>query len=1005
MRRTAVILSLLMVGLLSFAFPTTAAYPDDDTLIIDLADFNGSNTANYMLTGDVSAAVEVLNGNYLASFGGVNHVLQGVHSVNPSRVRFGVTFTSDTVNVVPTEMRYKVQTSNHPGYGEIYASPSSNGFWGHVGHNTNGTWQDITLTAETSRPNGYVEFTANGVLYLELNFHTPSSSSSRRMYVGDEIQVDIDYIERAAVGEYGRPFTSGDEDDEWDFWEYDYSSLLTPQNIYDYTVVATSSSQDAFVHAAFAGTVTVVEKLTAARCSDVLSDTPVLAVFFVCQIWVPSEITGETTESLYGIEGFGRDFSAEAVLSAWRIVIESAADPTTTLEYFVRDGDLYIEAGSQIQEGCVLGKSLRLTGIAPNLRGLFSGVDVIFPESNKGITVLNLFENTENAELLPNFKTTYPNNDQPCNTPPEYQNCQGGTLLDKPENWTVSDGASVDAPGATLGRFSYIEYNFPLNSDPNRHPQVRVNARAEAQPASLSVQFGQTTQSFSVSTLDYQDYTIEGDAHQADVGGLYNLRLQNNSEFTISVRYLCISFTLDESLDPVSPPPPPTCYFQNPSFVNGTSGWTTTGGVSSGTGEIHVPSGGTFSQVVTLHPDGEDPQTYTIRVRGGIRYYVSYTPDETEVTETLDLDYDFPNDPPDEDLGSATFGQLAQANNEYTFSTTFVISEETTGEFIFYPVLISAPGDVVGMAVRDVCLFAGEGAPGDEPFPGYDDPGEPQPGPFNESCDVISPPQGDSIGHWISWHWAQLNRFFTCDLMVFLNTQYRTIQSHFRTTLWVARWFMASWDMGIDWMGEQFLPWLAGYLSNIQPGTIVEAEESCEWWNLPCHLSKLLGGVGDIIDYFIREIIAQIAPTFDWLRDTLSQLFNWLLDALTKILDVLIFIISELVSAFIRLVLGLFFLIVEAALSLLMVARQSILELIFAWNSAEPTVLPGFVDCSENPGNNAWCWVLWLSENTLFSGTYGELIIPLFTTVLWILLVIMVAKEIRRLVLKVAELI
>lgn len=806
-------------------------------------------------------------------------------------------------------------------------------------------------------------------------------------------------------GEIGRPFKSSDED-EWGLYQHGEHEA----------VVAFSGNRGDFVHAGFSGTVTLVDNtLGINRCADALEDD----ISSGCDLRLPDEVTGFGIVSFYKIGNrLFNNFLEQSVPGAGRIVIQSSADPDLSLTYFVLNPGDYVDEGATITEGCVIGKAMTFIGVAT------TELVSIGQPNDRGVVVMQYHDEGEPdaIPLIDEFKSTFPTSDTPCNTPPDYQDCYGGSTLDHPENWNASDGASIDSPGATLGRFSNITYTSPFNLNELRNPRMRVNARATGGAAQMVLTLGSTSDTFEVSTGSYNDYLLSGANIEGDIaGGLYTIRIANNSDASISIRYICISHELEEDGGPVPEPPPPVCYFQNPSFVNGLEHWTADAGVSVGNspGEIHVPDDDSFYQSVHLFAGD-----YTIRLRAGIRYYVAYSPDETEDTDNLEFDYVY--DALDESMGVATFGELAAANNSYEFITTFNLASETTANFIFTPTLTTSDGSVVGAAVRDVCLYAGDDP--DAPFPGYDPPTEPQPGPFVETCDPFSEPQGSAVHHWLAWHWYKLNQFFQCDLMVLLNQMYQAITRFFTMMGYVMRWMMLNIQLSINWIADQVLPWLGGYLANAGGGVIVADQNTspgsgCAPWDLLCHLRNvfedIVGGIGDAIfdvanwlwegiSTAINAIISFIGDLFNAALSVLNTIVNFLGQIIERLVEFAGAVISAVVSFAIDVIEFVFMTVVKLAeavvsaiisvitqiIEMLMFIRDIIVTLIQAWNTATPEPI-AVLTCEGNEITESVCWIWWVVNNTILAGTLGKLIVPLLTAIAFIIFAIRFVTDIR----------
>lgn len=376
----------------------------------------------------------------------------------------------------------------------------------------------------------------------------------------------------------------------------------------------------------------------------------------------------------------------------------------------------------------------------------------------------------------------------------------------------------------------------------------------------------------------------------------------------------------------------------------------------------------------------------------------------------------------------------------------------------------------------------GEGEP-------VDPEGEPAPPPFPENCEAITEPVGDDFGEWTSWHWHNLSQFFDCTLMIFLNMQYRTLTDFFQTITWTIRWFMAVFVQGVDWMGEDFIPWLGGYLANssgragftfsnlpivssmmgMMSEESVYAIQACDWNDLNCHIGGLLDGLaGDITDWlnqaaedisgFFNDASQRIADALNSVSSFITEGLNWIVEGMTNLfnqaasaaeyhlsnlwngisrllLDIwdrlsqaleaikgfLQEIINRLVEFLERVLGGLIggvvdFLeyvfntavrLAEAIISSIIWVITEIVETIIfirdlvfgiidAWNTSDPTSIPGVTVCEAASYSIAICWAYWALENTIFTGPVGGIIIPLLTAIGIVIAAIRFVKDVRK---------
>lgn len=773
----------------------------------------------------------------------------------------------------------------------------------------------------------------------------------------DGLIYEISYTYQAETNYY-KPIAAQNLSD----WTPHYNlpdPLLSPND----TTMWYSAQQTATVHAAADGSILWAGDLYYAICDDYLAGG--------CDFWVPGSSYGGGVplSASLGSDVLTLGGSSAVVGSVKWAILE--ADDGTLFHYFLGDTD-FIETGQEVQAGCAMGHTAQFRNLS--LTGEISIPPIVnYSYNERGAAFVAQKDSEDNLITDLDTFTLEPGSKGPCNVDIEYSQCLGDAALTSVNEWQTQGAVSFNDPGATLPSNSRIYSDYNLDSD--QQPTMKVSARSFGAGGRIRLTLGTTQSEFDVGS-NYQEYSIPGGEHEASASGFYLVEVANLSTATIELQYICVHFTTDSEGIPLPPEQPPTCYFENYSFNDGVTDWTVDSGVSPGisAGEIHVPSTQTFSQSVHLYPGD-----YTIRVRSGLRYYVSYSPDESEATDTLAFSYEYDTGP--ESMGSATFGELAQGLNSYTYVATFNVASETTDDFIFTPTLTTSEGSVVGAAVRDVCLFAGDDP--DAPFPGYDEEdGTPEPPLFPEQCEVAPYPQGDNVGHWLAWHWHNLNQFFQCDLMILLNKMYTTMQKFFISMQYAFRWFMGLNTQGVDWLGNQFLPWLAGYLSNAGGNTIVYSSnnsDSCKWYDLLCHLSNALdiGGelMGKLFDLLTLALERVLGPIVDFFIDIASRTVDFIFDLLEALLQLAFVVLNKLLELF-----GL--------------ARDLFASIISAWNDATPETLPGIPDCSV--GANQFvglCLALWVMENTFFGGDVGSLIIPVFTSLMGILMVLYFIRQ------------
>lgn len=164
------------------------------------------------------------------------------------------------------------------------------------------------------------------------------------------------------------------------------------------------------------------------------------------------------------------------------------------------------------------------------------------------------------------------------------------------------------------------------------------------------------------------------------------------------------------------------------------------------------------------------------------------------------------------------------------------------------------------------------------------------------------------------------------------------------------------------WMDTQFFPWLAGYLANISPGTIIVENSGCH--DIFCLLTNVIDGI--------------LRPIVDTILSLINQAANLLFGVVGGAILLVIQVLTSLVT-------------------LLHIAMGLLTTIITSFINAEPVVPPGFPDCTTDPTGGI-CVVWWIAENTILSGPIGALYIPTMTAIGWTLLALHVVSEIKRII-------
>jgi hypothetical protein len=607
-------------------------------------------------------------------------------------------------------------------------------------------------------------------------------------------------------------------------------------------------------------------------------------------------------------------------------------------------------------------------------------IDVANERSEYGAAFVSHFENGERVPLV-NSLTVEPTGQDACNADPAYASCLGDGKLAIESNWDTAGAVGFNDPGYTLSPGSFISSNPPLNLDAGRLPRLVVNARAVGQSGTLEVRLGRTSQTFTLSG-EAQNYTIAAAAHESDAGVFYTIVAQNAGTSAIELQSMCVQFTQDSGGDPTDPPPPrpddpaaATCQFVNSSFDSGVASWTVEPGVESGDGSLNLPGAGSISQSITLAAG-----TYTLNIVASVWAYSSYTPNDESTVTGITLEYAYPS--PYVTIAGKTWGDFGGApSGTVVYSSTFTLTASTSGAFSIRAIVDNPPTGVRGVMLRSACIISSTQGGGEPP-----DAGEVSGGIFRPICGRIPVPVGNSISAWMSWHWANLNSFFQCDLMRLLNQMYRLAMQQYQLFRWSLLYNQAVVEGYWRWATADVFPWLGGHFSNIATGqqTFVEVDSQEQCGNIFCLISNLGSGAFDFLGSFVDHLVGLIRTTLEELfiplitavMDFLSQAFTFLFNLGRDLIDLFFRVIGLIVDAF------------EMIGSLL----QSIA---IGWNSAPPADLPFAPNCRTEPQKNGVCIVLWMLENTVFSRT-GALWIPIIigvSSAFWLLWAISTIKK------------
>ena len=305
-------------------------------------------------------------------------------------------------------------------------------------------------------------------------------------------------------------------------------------------------------------------------------------------------------------------------------------------KYWVENAINYVEPGVQVSAGCVLGETLQLSRVDFNTLisfGVFGGdiLNVTNP-SNQGFTAVVMPPELTGDELIP------PNGLEPslgeCNKPAEFAGCIDGISTKFVGSWDA-DRAYFQQNGIVrmeAGGSISMQVNIDVERAPELHvawrPAFGIAGVVVAQEVGINLNGGlgtarfgtgyQTSQLTNPTSATYQQDRIDlSNANPDLAGGFYTFSLESY-DVALEIQYVCLAFQEDEEGNELPPAPPGSCYFQDASFNEDGTAWTTSSAsVTFKDGKAELPSGEWVGQDVRLFPKYDETnaiQTYKVTV-------------------------------------------------------------------------------------------------------------------------------------------------------------------------------------------------------------------------------------------------------------------------------------------------------------------------------------------------------------------------------------------------------
>lgn len=719
-------------------------------------------------------------------------------------------------------------------------------------------------------------------------------------------------------------------------------------------VDAYSNKLNVHVHAVAAGTVTAVDPDITSQCVPMDEVSPEIPFApHACFVIIPAVIAEEDVAQVFTVQ----------MTNTSLVLVQDDSDSTIIYTYFISNAT--VSVGDHLDAGCVLGETIPLNNAPIHLGDIGVGLAI----GNSGATATAAITGGLNSiytgksvvvvrqdKLVPEITRLYPN----LTAEPDESTCGTGSFggcinanssLLSLDSWSATEGVDlIPGGGVTLpgGTTSTQIYQTGITVVDATNYTLNVQARSTQAGDGFTVVpkirlFVGTQISEQAITTTWANYSFDflgEDLTPEQAIGIVN---RNASGTDLEVRYVCLSVQ-------GAPQARSSCYFNNHHFDDGPTDWEVGGGVTFDTGQAFTHNDSTIAQTVILNPlDGETPATYNLTVAGRLIATNGFTGQEDK---TVTLQYLYPSDGSYSDIGTVdsvlvdsegknVYDGSVNLEHPYVLTVPFDVSEHTNSTFTIKTLVTDSENFLTGFRIDYACL---QSTTDDGSFPGQDPPGGFEP-PFVESCEAITVPQDNNISSWIYFHWANLNRFFDCTLMVKLNHFADTMDTTAKTMKWFMRWVIDTGQMGGRWMSTQLFPWLNGQFRNMAIGqvtTVYQSGGSCN--DIFCVLNTLISGILTPINNIVNTVLGLI-----------NAAANLLLTILTGVIGLGLAFLGRLFGLFNQ-VTGLF------------------TGIIGAYTTATPATISGLPTCGIDPTSSPFCRATWVLDNTIFGGRWAVLL-------------------------------
>lgn len=670
----------------------------------------------------------------------------------------------------------------------------------------------------------------------------------------------------------------------------------------------------------------------------------------------------------------------------WLVTIEE--DETGEFYYYLVTNRT-VQLGDSVSVGCILGETVPIkqqvvegfiTDLAlllfdqiipiSDISDLFKG----YSEDNPaGFTAVGHRATAPEDVITDEFDAitlvNYPPDEAPCNTS---AGSVTGCLSINPrfanngEYWTTIPSEGLEPtfmnPGVILDPGTgVVMQDLPIDVNIQYGASVQVFPTSKS-GTSLEITIGNTVfNEIQIDTSNYsQTYNLEPQTIEPSYGDKAHLKIVNTSDKPIWIDYFCLNEGSETA------PPDTDCLVLNSDFDLGLQYWYFQ--------DFNTQSNTTFKKgndnvyelwhkedlYVAVNITG----TYTIY----IEYYPYFSLNDISLISVSGNNLGSYNILLDNSKNSIFSGQKLTASADVLFNGY-------TSLHFYYKAKDYTETDLAsnvkdGILISKICIDIN-----DNFEPGTDETGgvcSANPQPANSA----------SVQVWLNWHWNNFNSFFQCELMPLLQDILKIITEFFNFFKDGFQWAMYSAQAQGKWLGSDLLPWLAGYLTNISPGT-VNVNNECG--NIFCALLGIVDGLNSFINTIGQVISDAIHAIETIISQLISPILNFLLQILTMALELIFTVLINLIA--------LAFLLIGQFVDFVFYVLGLISSIITSWSTAEPTALPGLWDCATQ--THEVCKAHWVIDNTVLSGDAGALIVPLMAAVMWAMLALKIIKDVK----------